>query len=66
MCDLGKSFEKLKSYAFVKYRGVLIERKPGAYVYAGQDYYSKEELDAAIDLHLLHLEHSVNRLKTNQ
>jgi hypothetical protein len=64
--DLGKSFDKLVNYFQPLYRGVVVERRDGGYVYARHFYATKEELDAAIDLHILHLEHSINRIKTQQ
>jgi len=63
MSDLGKSFERLKSYAFITYRGCRVERKPGAWVYQGVDYYTKEALDAAIDARCKIIG---NSLKTNK
>ena len=66
MCDLGKSFNKLMSHFHTNHRGVIVEKRDGGYVYKLHFYPTLEELDAAIDLSLTHLEHSVNRLKTNQ
>jgi hypothetical protein len=63
MTDLGKSFNKLVNYFHTNYRGVVVERRDGGYLYNHHIYLSLEELDAAIDLSLLHLEHSVNRIK---
>jgi len=63
MSDVMESFEKLKSYFSFEYRGVTLEKTQGGVIYNRTFYGTLEELDAAIDLDLLHLEHSVNMLK---
>jgi hypothetical protein len=66
MADLGNAFEKLKAYAFITYRGCYVERKPGAWVYAGKDYYTVEELNSAIDKACRALGNSLNKIKHNE
>jgi len=63
MTDIGKQFNKLVHYFHTTYRDVIVERRDGGYLYNYNFYPSIEELDAAIDLTLLHLEHSINRIK---
>jgi hypothetical protein len=66
MTDIGKQFDKLVHYFHTNYRGVIVERRDGGYLYNHHLYHSLEELDAAIDLALTHLEHSIHHSKINK
>jgi hypothetical protein len=64
--SMEEQFEKLKNYFSYTYRGVTLEKTNGGVIYNRAFYGTLEELDAAIDLDLLHLEHSVNRLRNEK
>jgi len=66
MNDVAKAFSDLKSYFSFTYRGVRLEKIDGGVMYNRTAYYSWEELDAAIDLALTHLEQSIHHSKINQ
>jgi hypothetical protein len=66
MNDLESQFAKLKAYFSFSYRGCCIERKAGGYIFNRTIYYSKEELDKAIDSHILALNLSIRRIKIKQ
>jgi len=61
--DIGASFGKLISHIFPRYRGVLLERHNGGWRWMGKVYYSKEDLDRAIDEAGNSLSNSINNLK---
>ena len=63
--DIGASFGKLISHIFPKYRGVLLERHNGGWRWMGKAYYSKEDLDRAIDERCKLLENSLNKINQN-
>jgi hypothetical protein len=63
--DIGASFGKLISHIFPKYRGVLLERYNSGWRWMGKVYYSKEDLDRAIDERCKLLENSLNKINQN-
>lgn len=62
--DIGASFNRLISTFMYKYRGVLIERKDGGYMWGRVHYPTIEELDKAIDKTYSTLERSINKIKS--
>jgi hypothetical protein len=64
--DVGKAFDDLKSYFPYTYRGVILEKTDHGVIYNRTFYGTLEELDAAIDLFLTHLEHSIHHSKINK
>ena len=61
--DIGASFAKLKMYFCFNYRGVLVEPISGGVMWNRTAYYSKEELDKAIDERHICLGNSISRIK---
>jgi hypothetical protein len=66
MNDLEKSFRQFVDGVFPRYRGIILERKDGGFVAMGTWYPNMEQVDKAIDAHILALNLSINRIKTQQ
>lgn len=47
--DLGKAFGKLKDSMYITYRGCLIERKNGKFVWAHKIHDTEDEAKETID-----------------
>jgi hypothetical protein len=63
--DYMTSFNKLIAHTFTQYRGILLEHHNGGWRWMGQVYYSKEDLDRAMDERGKMLENSLNKIKSN-
>jgi len=66
MNDVAKAFSDLKSYFSFTYRGVRLEKIDGGVMYNRTAYYSKEELDKAIDKACVELGNSLNEIKNDR
>jgi hypothetical protein len=68
--DLGKSFNRLKDRTFLRYRGILIERKHGGFQWKEEWFSSQGSCFVAIDKYLKEagtsLLESINRVKEDK